>query len=223
MAKPARVAPSPGRAGQEVLRTVAATASALVGWDEREDFIQVIDHLEAVIAQGQRIHLTGIGKAGHIADKCRATWASLDLPATGLHALDALHGDAGQVRDGDVVLIVSHSGRTPEAIDLAETVRGLGASVVVLTHDPTSPLAGLATQSLLYPFVTEGSPLGLPSMASAVAQMTVLDALGAELSARRGFDQARYLELHPEGATADAVRRVLGLAALDAEGSWVPD
>ncbi len=184
-------APQPGQAAHEVLRAISATTQALLGWDRRSDFIGAADLLESAIRLDRRIHLAGIGKAGHVAHKVRATWASLDLPATFLHATDALHGDAGQVRAGDLVIIISHSGRTPEAIALADCVRVVHAEVIVLTHDPQSPLAGLATLALPYPFVTEGSPLGLPSMASAVAQMALLDALGAELCARRGFNHAR--------------------------------
>ena len=48
---------------------------------------------------------TGIGKAGHIARKVSATFASTGTPSHFLSPTDAVHGDLGSVRKGDVILI----------------------------------------------------------------------------------------------------------------------
>ncbi|KAF2718390.1 SIS domain-containing protein, partial [Polychaeton citri CBS 116435] len=56
----------------------------------------------------------GVGKSAYIAQKLTATSKSLGIKASFLHACEALHGDLGDVRPGDVVCFVTFSGKTPE-------------------------------------------------------------------------------------------------------------
>src|ERR1043165_302868 len=55
---------------------------------------------------------TGIGKAGHIARKVSATLASTGTPSHFLSPTDAVHGDLGCIRKGDLILILSSSGES---------------------------------------------------------------------------------------------------------------
>ena len=50
---------------------------------------------------------TGVGKAGIIARKLAATFASTGTPSHFLHPGDALHGDVGSIRTGDGATISS--------------------------------------------------------------------------------------------------------------------
>lgn len=65
-----------------------------------------------------RLIACGVGKSAFIAQKFVATCKSLSIAASFLHACEAVHGDLGDVRSGDVVLFVSYSGRTPELLNL---------------------------------------------------------------------------------------------------------
>ena len=60
----------------------------------------------------------GVGKSGLIAQKIVATCKSLSIRASFLHASEAVHGDLGDVEEGDVVMFVSYSGRTPELMNV---------------------------------------------------------------------------------------------------------
>src|SRR5580658_5027383 len=52
---------------------------------------------------------SGIGKAGHVARKLSASFSSTGTPSHFLNPAEALHGDLGSVRQGDIVLILSYS------------------------------------------------------------------------------------------------------------------
>jgi arabinose-5-phosphate isomerase len=83
---------------------------------------------------------TGLGKSGLVARKLAGTLASLGRRAAWIHPVDALHGDGGAVVPGDVLVAISHSGRTGETLRFA---RESGLAIVAVTT-PGSPLAGLA-------------------------------------------------------------------------------
>jgi D-arabinose 5-phosphate isomerase GutQ len=65
-----------------------------------------------------KLVVCGVGKSAYIAQKLVATCKSLGLPSSFLHACEAIHGDLGDIRRGDVLLFVSFSGKTPELLNL---------------------------------------------------------------------------------------------------------
>src|SRR5215207_6782851 len=68
---------------------------------------------------------SGVGKAGIIARKLSATFSSTGTPSHFLNPADALHGDVGSIRRGDVVLILSDSGETDELLRMLNIVKRL--------------------------------------------------------------------------------------------------
>ena len=61
-----------------------------------------------------RVVVSGMGKAGIIAQKFSATLSSTGTPSLFLHSAEAIHGDLGRVTKDDVVIILSNSGETDE-------------------------------------------------------------------------------------------------------------
>ena len=86
---------------------------------ELKNFIDSID-AEALIAARElilqaeqnhnRVHVTGIGKPGHVAGYAASLLSSTGTPTYELHGTEAVHGSAGQVLSGDVVIAISNSG-----------------------------------------------------------------------------------------------------------------
>src|SRR6202012_1372549 len=86
---------------QEVIDTEAAAVRAM-GRAISDDFERAV---KLIVECKASVLTSGVGKAGHIARKVAATLASTGTPAHFLSPADAVHGDLGAVRDGDVVLI----------------------------------------------------------------------------------------------------------------------
>ena len=95
----------------------------------------------AVLRGAETIWCTGVGKSYVVAQKMAGTLNSLGKRAVAVHAVDALHGDLGARREGDVLVAISQSGRTPETLRVA---REAGMLVVAICSTP-SPLAALAS------------------------------------------------------------------------------
>ena len=70
-----------------------------------------------------RVIVSGMGKSGHIARKMAATFASTGTPAHFVHPAEASHGDLGMMTSGDVVIVLSNSGETPELADMVAYTR----------------------------------------------------------------------------------------------------
>lgn len=157
-------------------------------------------------ARGGRVHVTGVGKASHVARYAAALLSSTGTPATFLDCGEAVHGGAGQVARGDVVIAVSHSGETEELLAAVEAVRALGARVLAVTGAPTSRLVRHADVTLDAFVAREGGGLGLAPRASVAAQSLLLGALAAALERERGFGHADYLARHPGGSLGRKLR-----------------
>ena len=76
---------------------------------------------------------SGIGKAGHVARKLSASFSSTGTPSHFLNPAEALHGDLGSVRKGDVVLILSYSGESDEILRMLSVVKQVGNPVIAMT------------------------------------------------------------------------------------------
>ena len=76
-----------------------------------EDFELVVDMVLGLSGRG-RVVTTGMGKAGIIAEKASATFASTGTPSIFLHPAEAVHGDLGRMVPGDLLVAFSKSGET---------------------------------------------------------------------------------------------------------------
>src|SRR6187402_2768274 len=123
--------------GEDVLRQ-EAEAIVRTGTRLGQPFA---DAIRLMLASKGRAVVSGIGKSAIIAQKMVATFNSTGQPAVFMHAADAIHGDLGMVQPEDIVLILSHSGNTPEIKVLVPLVRRLGAGVIAMTGNPDSDLA----------------------------------------------------------------------------------
>lgn len=215
---PPLVLPSlPPRAGQPLVSADAAEAlgvlevavEELARLRERIDprsFERALALVRDAQTRGGRVHVTGVGKPEHVAHYAASLLASTGTPATFLHATEAIHGSAGQVVSGDVVIAISNSGETQELRHTVEAVRAMGASVVGVTGAPHSWLAAKCDVWLDAGVAREGGPLGLAPRASVAAEVLVLAALAAGLERACGFSRVEYHRRHPAGALGKRAR-----------------
>jgi sugar/nucleoside kinase (ribokinase family)/D-arabinose 5-phosphate isomerase GutQ len=204
-ALPAWVGRAPGgvsAAGADALAAYDVAVEELIALRKRLDpaaFEGAVATIRAAEAAGGRVHVTGIGKPEYVARYAASLLASTGTPAVFLHGTEAVHGSAGQVVRGDVVIAISNSGAT-ELVAAVEAARALGARVIAVTGNPHSPLAARADLVLEARVDREGGGLGFAPRASVAAELLVLAALSAALESARGFTRAEYHARHPAGA-----------------------
>ena len=189
--------------GREVIRNEARaldeTALAL-----GSDFA---DAVELIAETRGRVVACGLGKSGHVAAKIAATFASTGTPATFLHAGEAVHGDLGGVRKGDVVLAISHSGETPELVALLPVFKGLALPIIAITDQFKSTLSLVADVVLLPGATAAADPIGLAPTASTAAALALGDALALAVAQHRGYTLSDF-EHHTGGALGRLMQSV---------------
>jgi len=188
--------------GQEALEILEAAAEELAALRQRSKgaaYQQAARIVRESEARGGRVHVTGVGKAGHVARYGAALLASTGTPANFYDANESVHGSSGQIVQGDIVIAVSASGETEELHAAIEVARALGARIIAVTGNPSSYLAREAETVLDAGVAREGGSMGLAPRASVAAQAMVLAALAAVLERGRGFTRADFHARHPGG------------------------
>ncbi|MDE2009972.1 MAG: KpsF/GutQ family sugar-phosphate isomerase [Candidatus Omnitrophica bacterium] len=147
-----------------------------------------------------RVIVCGMGKSGLVARKMAATLSSTGTPSIFLHSAEGLHGDLGQVKSEDVVIVISQSGETDETVRLLPLVKKIGAKVIVMTGNSKSTLGINGDVVLNIAVDSEGCPLGLAPMASTTVTMALGDALAACLIDRKKFKKEDFAMYHPGGS-----------------------
>jgi arabinose-5-phosphate isomerase len=190
-----------GAADEALARSEQAVAAV------RPRFESCADALALLLDTDGRVAVTGLGKSGLVGAKLAATLASTGTPSFFVHAADALHGDAGMVTAGDVLLAISKSGRTDEVVAFASMVRRRGIHVIAMTGcDGGSPLHRLADATIDIGVETEADPWDLVPSTSTAVTAVVGDALAIALMVARGFAPDDFHVHHPGGALGERLR-----------------
>lgn len=155
-----------------------------------------------------KVVMTGLGKAGIIAQKISATFTSTGTPSIFLHPVEALHGDLGRVGRGDVVIALSHSGTTDEILRLVDLIKGLGGHLIAVSGAKDSPLCRYADLAVCYGQVQEACPLGLAPTVSTTCMLALGDALAVTVMQMRDFSPEEFATYHPAGALGRKLLRV---------------
>lgn len=182
--------------GREVL---AAETRALANLTNKlgDSFSQAIALLYDL--RGNLI-VTGMGKAGLIAQKLVATFASTGTRAHFLHPAEAFHGDLGRVHAGDVVLVLSQSGETGEVVQLLPSLDKLGVPLLAITANKKNTLGQAANVTIELGKLDEACWLGLAPSTSTTAMLAIGDALALVLSRIKGFQPEDFARYHPGGS-----------------------
>ena len=146
-----------------------------------------------------KVIVTGVGKSGLIGQKIASTMISTGTPAFYLHPSDAMHGDMGIIKNGDVLLVISKSGESEEFLSILNYVRNIGVPAVSITANPTSTLQRNSDLVLITPVIQEACPLNLAPTSSTTAALVVGDALAMALMRLRDFKPENFALFHPGG------------------------
>jgi len=192
----------------EVLRTeaqgITRLASAIA--DGPDAWCTALDILEG--CEGHLV-VSGMGKSGLVGGKISATFSSLGQPSNFVHPAEAVHGDLGRLRRGDVVLLLSFSGETEELVSLAHILKADEVRMIAMTNVPDSSLARAASVHIPLGDITEACPLNLAPTVSTTVMMAIGDALALALARRRDFTADDFHRHHPGGMLGAGLRPVV--------------
>lgn len=148
---------------------------------------RVVDYL----IQAKQIHFFGLGASGAVAQDAQHKFFRFNLPVTSYVDVLMQRMVAAACHTGDVVVVISWTGRTRELVDIARLARESGAVVLGITA-PDSPLARECTETLEVA-TPEDTDVYMP-MTSRMIQLTLIDVLATGVTLRRGEDFLPHLK-----------------------------
>lgn len=151
-------------------------------------------------AQGGRMHITGIGKPGHVSAYMASLFSSTGNPCYFLHGTEAVHGSCGQLVAGDVVICISNSGETMELKSTVIAIKNNGCKIIGVSGKADSWLAQQSDAFLYAGVSSEGGPMNRAPRNSILAEVLTLQALSVALQVESGQDPVSYVRCHPGGA-----------------------
>lgn len=150
--------------------------------------------------KGNRLHVSGIGKPGHIAGYISSVISSTGTPTYFLHGTEAVHGSCGQLMEGDIVIFISNSGETAEMKSTVLAVKNNGCKVIGVSGNPESWLAKESAVHLFAGVPKEGGPMNRAPRMSILAETLVLQVLSVYLQSYVNISPQEYVKRHPGGA-----------------------
>ncbi len=152
--------------------------------------------------------VSGSGTSHAVALRFAHLLSCCGTPALFLHPGDSQHGLAGAVRHQDVVVLLSKGGETAEVNFLAKIAKERGASVIAITEEPTSTLAGMSDIALEISAPENIDPYGMIATGSSLSNSAFCDALCIVLLNLRDYSQEQFGQTHPGGAVGKRLNQI---------------
>lgn len=186
----------------EIVNLLKQEAEAVQNIPVTDSYFKAVDLIyQKVHKEGGKVIASGMGKAGQIAENIATTLSSTGTPAVFLHPSEAQHGDLGVIRENDVLIVLSNSGKTREIIELVQLTHNLYEQVplIVITGNPDGELPKIAEVSLFTGNPREVCALGLTPTTSTTTMTVIGDILVVLEMKKIGFSHADYAKRHHGG------------------------
>lgn len=180
----------------------------------------IVDTLDALPTdwltwfQASKVVLTGVGKSFDVARLGASVLRSVGLATEAIHATELQHGGFGALYPGcsSTLVLLSHSGRTREVLDVVEYVRTLRnhgrviRTVAITMIYQDNPLALRVQHCMGYSTLADGSRHGTIPTVSTTAQLAWLNVVACAQADQLSREQLALN--HPAGTLATIYERM---------------
>jgi RpiR family carbohydrate utilization transcriptional regulator len=145
--------------------------------------IAMVNRVVDLLTQANKISFFGLGASASVAHDAVNKFFRFNVPVVNFDDIVMQRMSCMNSKEGDVVIFISHTGRTKSLVDVAHIARMNDATVIGITSADT-PLAKECNYVISLA-VPEDTDLYMP-MASRIAQLTLIDVLATGFTLRRG-------------------------------------
>lgn len=169
-------------------------------------FERMVNDAILTLKKGNKIVVSGLGKNVPICEKFVGSMVSMGLNSYFLHANSAIHGDMGIVKSDDMVILLTKSGETEEAIYLTKLLKKRNANLWMITFNRNGSLLEEIPNSLILDLAHEGDLWNIMPNNSSTLNLIVLQGLAMMVSKRLNIGLEQFKENHPGGS----IGKILG-------------
>ncbi|WP_173636215.1 MurR/RpiR family transcriptional regulator [Paramixta manurensis] len=159
--------------------------SAMAGLDRVRSQLDMtaVNRAVDLLTQSKKIAFFGLGASAAVAHDAMNKFFRFNVPVIYSDDIVMQRMSCMNGSEGDVIVLISHTGRTKNLVELAQFARENDATVLAITS-PGSPLSREATLALTLD-VPEDTDIYMP-MVSRLAQLALIDVLATGFTLRRG-------------------------------------
>ncbi|MEL0629466.1 MurR/RpiR family transcriptional regulator [Psychromonas aquatilis] len=143
----------------------------------------LINRAVDVLTQANKISFFGLGASSSVAHDALNKFFRFNIPVSCFDDIVMQRMSCINSSEGDVIVLISHTGRTKPLVEVAQLARENDAFVIALT-EKGSPLAE-QSNLVLSLGVPEDTDIYMP-MSSRIAQLVLIDVLTTGFTLRRG-------------------------------------
>ncbi|NRA53363.1 MAG: MurR/RpiR family transcriptional regulator [Gammaproteobacteria bacterium] len=136
-----------------------------------------------ILTQAKKISFFGLGASSVVAQDALNKFFRFNVPVLSFQDALMQRMSCANSAEGDVVVLISHTGRTKSLVELAQMAKENDATVIAITASG-SPLAE-ACHLLISSDIPEDTDLYMP-MNSRIGQLVIIDVLATGFTLRRG-------------------------------------
>ncbi|MBR0161041.1 MAG: SIS domain-containing protein [Oscillospiraceae bacterium] len=164
---------------------------------------QIIDLLLTVRENGRKVITAGCGTSGATAVRVAHSLNVCEVPSFFLDPSMSIHGGFGAIQRGDVVILFSKGGNTPEVTNYIPVCRKKGATIIGVSQNDDSVLAKLADIYFKIQIDTESDKFNMCASASCTAYCAVWDAIAFTIMQFNGYTKEDLLLIHTGGKVGE--------------------
>ncbi|MBR1559207.1 MAG: SIS domain-containing protein [Clostridia bacterium] len=193
-----------------------ALAAARAAYDIERDCIEemkayfdaeAFSKAVAMLRDAPRIGATGCGHSGIVCQHIAHLLCCIERPARFISPAEAVHGATGFLQPGDVMIFASRGGKTQELMPILDICKKKGVSVIAITENTASPLAGAADVVLKQHVNRETDRYNAQGTTSTTAVCVIAHALQAALIEETGYRSEQFALIHPGGAVGERLNK----------------
>ncbi len=166
---------------------------------DRDVMARVIDLLLTVKPNGRKVVTAGCGTSGTLAERVAHSLCVVEVPAAFCAPGNSVHGGLGLIQKGDVVVLFSKGGNTPEILSYLPACKAKGATVIGVSQNDDSVLA---TQSDIYLKIFCEHECDIWDMCASASCNTIAavwDAIAFTVMRHNGYTKDDLSLIHPGG------------------------
>lgn len=132
-------------------------------------------HATEIVNHSKRLIFFGVGGSEIVAADAYHKFLRSPIAVTHSSDYHVQLMEASLLTSDDCALIISHTGKSKETIELATVAKKTGAKIIVLTSQINSPLAKLG--DVVFISISEETEFRSEALSSRIAQLAILDSL----------------------------------------------
>lgn len=173
---------------------------------DRDVMAQVIDLLLEVKPSGHKVITAGCGTSGTLAERVAHSLCVVEVPATFCAPGNSVHGGMGVIQKGDVVVLFSKGGNTPEILNYVPCCKAKGATIIGVTQNDNSVLAREADIYFKILCEHEADIWDMCASASCNTIAAVWDSVAFTIMRYNGYTKEDLMLTHPGGKVGELLR-----------------